>query len=63
MKKPALLALLWVCAGLSIAAAQTATTTAPTAVHRAPEIEWSLAASALTVLAGAVAILRGRRKR
>jgi len=62
MSKLALLALLCVCTGISTAAAQTATTAAPTAVHRALETEGSLAASALTVLPGAVAILRGRCK-
>jgi len=59
MKKPALFVLLWICAGISAASAQTVT---PTAITRAPEIEWSMAVTALILLSGAIAIMRGRRK-
>jgi hypothetical protein len=59
MMKPASLALLCICAGVSVADAQT--TVAPRTV-RAPEIQWSAAGYALILLAGAVAILRGRKR-
>ena len=63
MRNPALLALLCICAGVSIADAQTVTpTTAPRPVYRAPEWQWGPAASALIMLAGAIAIVRGMRK-
>lgn len=59
--KPALFALLGICAGVSVATAQIAPI-APRPWHSAPEIDWAVAAPALILLAGAVAILRGRRR-
>lgn len=56
--KSALFLLVSIYAGASVALAQTAPT--PTAV-RAPEIDWAIAGSALILLAGVVAIVRGRR--
>jgi hypothetical protein len=58
--KPALFLLLCTCAGVSAASAQTVI---PLPWHHAPEIEWATASSALIVLASAIAIMRGRRKR
>jgi hypothetical protein len=56
--KPAFFVLLGIYAGASVALAQTAPTT--TAV-RAPEIDCAIAGSALILLVGVVAIVRGRR--
>jgi hypothetical protein len=58
--KRALLVLICICAGVSVASAQT-TTIAPRPVS-APEIDWTAAGSALIALAGVVAIVRGRRR-
>ena len=57
--KPAFFVLLGIYAGASVALAQTAPS--PTAV-RAPEIDWAVAGSALVLLSGVVAIVRGRRR-
>jgi hypothetical protein len=58
-----LFVLLCISAGASVVEAQT-TTAVTTTTRRvsAPEIEWAAAGSALTLLAGAVAIVRGRRR-
>jgi hypothetical protein len=55
--KPAFFLLLGIYAGASVALAQTA----PTTAVRAPEMDWAVAGSALILLAGVVAIVRGRR--
>jgi hypothetical protein len=47
-------------AGASVALAQV--TPAPV-VHRAPEIYWAVAGSALVLVAGVIAIVRARRSR
>jgi hypothetical protein len=64
--KSALFVLLAIYAGASVALAQIAQIT-PTPIaprpHSAPELDWALASSALTLLAGVVAIVRGRRNR
>ena len=62
MRNLALLALLCICAGVSIADAQAVTPSAPRPVYRAPELQWGPAASALIMLAGAIAIVRRMRK-
>lgn len=68
--KPALLILLSICAGVSVAhAAPTAPQPPriwsppppPPRLHAVPEIDWGMAGSALIVLAGTVAIFRGWR--
>jgi len=59
--KPASFALLCISAGASVALAQiTPTPIAPRPVS-APEIDWSVAGSALVLLSGVIAIVRGRR--
>ena len=73
--KPALLILLSICAGVSVAHAALPTPPRPPRVwspppppppppprhHSVPEMDWGMAGSALIVLAGTIAIVRGRR--
>jgi hypothetical protein len=58
--KPAFFLFLGIYAGASVALAQV--TPAPV-VHRAPEIYWAVAGSALVLVAGVIAIVRARRSR
>ena len=62
--KPALFVLLSICAGVSVALAQTAPLPIPIAPRpvRAPEVDWAVAGSALVLMAGALAILRSKRR-
>jgi len=64
VRKPGLLALLSICAAMSVADAQTTVLPTPVAPRpvRAAEMQWTAATSALIILAGVVAIARGRRK-
>ena len=60
--KSALFVLLAI-AGASVALAQITPTPVAPRPHSAPELDWALASSAFTLLAGVVAIVRGRRNR
>lgn len=65
--KPALFVLLCICVGVSVAHAQPGpgpiiVGTSPPPPVKAPEIDLAAAGSALIVLAGVVAIVRGRRR-
>ena len=59
--KRVLFLLLSIYAGASVALEQI-TPIAPRP-HSAPELDWAVAVSALILLAGAIAIVRGRRSR
>ena len=70
--KPALLILLSICAGVSVAHAALPTPPQPPRnwsppppppprYHSVPQMDWGMAGSALIVLAGTIAIARGRR--
>lgn len=63
--KPAFFLLLSIYAGTSVALAQVVSTALPVAPrpYSAPEIDWTVAAPALILLAGVIAIVRGRRSR
>ena len=60
--KPAFLLLLGIYAGASAALAQNAPTLVAPRPVAAPEIDWAVAGSTLILLAGALAILRSRRR-
>ena len=70
--KPALLILLSICAGVSVVHAALPTPLQPPRIwspppppppryHSVPEMDWGMGGSALIVLAGTIAIVRGRR--
>lgn len=59
--KRALFVALSICSGVSLTYAQTAPTLVSPRPVSTPELDWAFAASALILLAGVVAIVRGRR--
>ena len=61
--KPAFFILLGIYGGASVALAQITPTPIAPRPHSAPEIDWAIAGSALVLLAGVIAIVRGRRSR